>query len=84
MHLCMYVCYMKRYFKIDHLARHFVYYIECLVSQPSLSMQSKKYPFILFNDLHSSGKRVGILANCENLIYYSCSRRTISFVKYID
>ena len=38
-------------------------------------MKSNNYSFSSFNDLKQSGKRVGILANCEipSLSPYSCS-----------
>ena len=59
------LCLTKRCFKIDqHLARRFEYYGACLSCPSSFSMQSDDYPFSCIKDLHQSGKRVRILANC--------------------
>ena len=43
-------------------------------------MQSNDYHFSSINDLHQSGKRVGILANCEILIHLFLFWCRITFV----
>ena len=62
----------KIYFKIDQqLARLFEYYGACLSSNPpppSFLCSEIITLFLKFNDLHQSGNRVVILANCGILI----------------
>ena len=63
------ICPQKIYFKIDqHLARHFVYYVEYLSSHPPF-LCSQIIPFFLNSMICTNQKKkVGILANCETLI----------------
>ena len=65
--LKFYTMWNKRYSIIDqHLARHFKNNARCgSFESLSLSMQSNNYPFLSFNALRQSGKRVVILSNCR-------------------
>jgi hypothetical protein len=57
----------KRYFKIEqHLARHFVYYVERLSSLPPFLYIQIIIPFRI--STISTKPRVGILAKCETLM----------------